>query len=125
VYYFPPWGYAVPTDNKRQFASYDDFFAFYLGEHSKPGTRSMHLCGTVLGLAVVIAAIATGHYWWILLWPVIGYGFAWVGHFGIEGNRPATFGHPFWSFISDFRMVYLMLTGQLSSYMRTISAPRG
>jgi hypothetical protein len=125
VYYFPPWGHAVPTDNKRQFASYDDFFAFYLGEHSKPGTRYMHLCGTVLGLAVVIAAIVTGHYWWILLWPVIGYGFAWIGHFGIEGNRPATFGHPFWSFISDFRMVYLMLTGQLSSYMRTISAPRG
>jgi hypothetical protein len=117
VYYSPPWGQAVTTNDKQQFASYNDFFAFYLREHSKPGTRYMHLCGTVLGLAVLIAAIATGHYWWILLWPVIGYGFAWIGHFGIEGNRPATFGHPFWSFISDFRMVYLMVTGQLTDYV--------
>jgi hypothetical protein len=107
----------VPTNNTQQFSSYNDFFVFYLGEHSKAGTRYMHLCGTVLGLAVLIWAIVTGHYWWILLWPVIGYAFAWIGHFGIEGNRPATFGHPFWSFISDFKMVYLMLTGQLSSWL--------
>jgi len=124
VYYFPPWGYAVPTADKSQFASYNDFFAFYLRQHSKPGTRYLHFCGTVLSTAVLIAAIVSGHYWWILLWPVIGYGFAWVGHFGIEGNRPATFGHPFWSFISDFRMVYLMVTGQLGSYMAAATSKR-
>jgi hypothetical protein len=124
VYYSAPWGDAVPINDKQEFESYNDFFVFYLSQHSKPGTRYMHLCGTVLGLAVVIAAIATGHYWWILLWPVIGYSFAWVSHFWIEGNRPATFGHPFWSFISDFRMVYLMLTGQLTNYAATEAASK-
>jgi hypothetical protein len=118
----PAVGNAVSTDDKQRFSSYNDFFVFYLGEHSKPGTRYMHLCGTVLGLAVLIWAIVTAHYWWILLWPVIGYAFAWIGHFGIEGNRPATFGHPFWSFISDFKMVYLMLTGQLSNYVAATEA---
>jgi hypothetical protein len=63
--------------------------------------------------------IATHHAWYALLWPVIVYSFAWTGHFLIEHNKPATFGHPFWSFISDFRMIYLMFTGQLSRRMET------
>jgi hypothetical protein len=99
-----------------QFSSYDDFFAFYLRAHSHPVNRLMHCCGTILGLAVFIAAFALGHPWFALLWPVIGYGFAWFGHFVIEGNKPATFGHPWWSFISDFRMVWLILTGQLGKW---------
>jgi len=73
--------------------------------------------GSLLGLAVVIASFALGHPWYALLWPLIGYGFAWFGHFVIEGNKPATFGHPWWSFISDYRMVWLMLTGQLGTWL--------
>ncbi|HVH87590.1 MAG TPA: DUF962 domain-containing protein [Terriglobales bacterium] len=98
----------------RSFTNYDEFFAFYLEQHSSPGNRVMHACGTLLGLAVLIWALATGHYIWALLWIPIGYGFAWTGHFLIEGNKPATFGHPWWSFISDFRMLGLMLSGKLS-----------
>jgi hypothetical protein len=58
-------------------------------------------------------SIATSHPWYALLAPVVGYAFAWTGHFLVEGNKPATFGHPWWSFISDFRMAWLILTGQL------------
>lgn len=100
---------------KDQFASYDEFFTFYLKEHSAPGNRLLHACGTILGLALFIWAMASGHYMWALLWIPIGYGFAWTGHFLIEGNKPATFGHPWWSFISDFRMLGLMLTGKLKN----------
>ena len=104
--------------NTPQFASYDEFFAFYLRAHSHPGNRALHFCGTTIGLGVVIAAFVTGHPWYALLFPVIGYGFAWFGHFVIEGNKPATFGHPWWSFITDFRMVWLIVTGQLGKWMK-------
>jgi hypothetical protein len=99
----------------QEFANYEEFFKFYLRQHSHEGNRLMHACGTILGLAVLVGAIATRHYIWALLWVPIGYGFAWTGHFLIEGNKPATFGHPWWSFISDFRMLGLMLSGKLKS----------
>ena len=103
---------------EQQFASYEEFFLFYLHEHSDPRNRLMHAAGTTLGLGTVIVAVVIGHPWYALLWPVIAYGFAWTGHFMIEGNKPATFGHPFWSFISDFRMLGLMMTGRLAERMQ-------
>ena len=97
----------------QEFGSYEDFFNFYLQQHSHEGNRLLHACGTILGLAVLIGALVTRHYVWALLWMPVGYGFAWTGHFLVEHNKPATFGHPWWSFISDFRMLALMLTGRL------------
>jgi len=108
---------AQQSSHTPQFAGYDEFFLFYLRAHSHPANRILHLLGSLLGLAVVIASFALGHPWYALLWPLIGYGFAWFGHFVIEGNKPATFGHPWWSFISDYRMVWLMLTGQLGTWL--------
>jgi hypothetical protein len=102
----------------HQFADYNEFFAFYVKQHSDPRNRLMHACGTALGLTIVIVALATGHPWFALLWIPIAYGFAWTGHFLIEKNKPATFGHPFWSFISDFRMLGLMLVGRLGPYLK-------
>jgi len=99
------------------FATYKEFFSFYLREHSDPRNRMMHAAGTLLAVATVVVAIAVRHPWYALLWPVVAYGFAWTGHFLLEGNKPATFGHPFWSFVSDFRMLGLMLTGRFKSRM--------
>jgi len=112
------------SESSPQFHSYDEFFAFYLRAHSSAGNRALHFCGSLLGIAVAIAAIALGHPWFVLLWPVIGYGFAWFGHFVVEGNKPATFGHPCWSFISDYRMVWLMITGQLGDWLRESETPK-
>jgi len=106
----------------QSFADYEEFFTFYLGEHSDPRNRAMHAAGTVLGLCTLIIPFAIGRPWYALLWPVVAYGFAWTGHFLIEGNKPATFGHPFWSFISDFRMLGLMLTGRLKARMASGTA---
>jgi hypothetical protein len=106
----------------RKFSDYDSFFLFYLTQHSNARNRALHAVGTISGIAVVIAAVALRHPWYALLWPVIAYGCAWTGHFAVEGNKPATFGHPLWSFISDFRMVWLMLTGQLDARMSAARA---
>lgn len=101
-----------------RFTSYDEFFTFYLREHKSPRNRLMHAAGTVLGLCTLIVPFVVGHPWYALLWPVVAYSFAWTGHLLIEGNKPATFGHPFWSFISDFRMLALMATGTLEERMK-------
>ncbi|HEY6249811.1 MAG TPA: DUF962 domain-containing protein [Candidatus Angelobacter sp.] len=113
--------------SERTFSSYEEFFTFYLAEHSDRHNRIMHVLGTFLGLAVVVAAFVLRHPIYALGWPIVSYGFAWTGHFLMEGNKPATFGHPFWSFISDFRMVWLILTGRLHKRIedKTSSAARG
>jgi hypothetical protein len=104
----------VTSSKPPHFNTYDEFFAYYLQQHSDPVNRWLHACGTVLSFVFIGAMIYTDHAWWALGWPVVAYGFAWFGHFVIEGNRPATFGHPWWSFISDFRMLWWMLTGKLN-----------
>ena len=107
-----------------RFRSYDDFFAFYVQQHSCLSNRLMHAVGTTLGIAIAIAAFALGHPWYALLWVPVAYGFAWTGHFLLEKNTPATFGHPFWSFISDFRMLFLMLTGRLAPWLEKESVAK-
>jgi hypothetical protein len=115
---------SVAQETEPRFANYEDFFTFYLHEHSDPRNRAMHAAGTGLGLCTLVGAFVIGHPWYALLWPVVAYGFAWTGHFLIEGNKPATFGHPFWSFISDFRMLGLMLARKLKARMATATVRR-
>ncbi len=100
-----------------KFRTFDEFFLFYLRQHSSRANRLLHACGTLLGLALVIAALWLHHPWLALLWIPVGYGFAWTGHLLLEGNRPATWGHPWWSFIADFRMLALMVTGRIDEWM--------
>ena len=102
----------------RTFGSFQEFFLFYLRQHSDPRNRALHAAGTGLGLAVAVAAAVLRHPWFALLWIPVGYGFAWIGHFLVEGNRPATFGHPWWSFVSDFKMMGLMLSGRLEPWLQ-------
>jgi hypothetical protein len=61
--------------------------------------------------------------WWLLVAPVVGYGPAWIGHFGIEKNKPATFGYPFWSLISDYRMFGLAVVGRLAPEIQRAHHP--
>lgn len=95
-----------------QFSSFDEFFPYYVSQHSKPATRWVHFAGTHLGGAIGVTAIARRTPALLPLAPVVAYGLAWFSHFVIEKNRPATFGHPVWSFIGDFKMLGTMWRGQ-------------
>lgn len=105
-----------PTDTPtgpRRFASFAEFYPFYLSEHANRTCRRLHFAGSTAGLACVAAAIATGRPLWLVAGLVAGYAFAWVGHFFFEHNRPATFRYPFYSFAGDWVMYRDMLTGRI------------
>ena len=97
----------------RECQSFAEFWPFYLREHSKPRTRALHYAGTSLVVAIAAFALVTGRWAWLIALPVAGYGFAWVAHFAVEKNRPATFTYPLWSLGADFKMWWLWLTGRL------------
>lgn len=108
----------------NRITSFEEFWPYYLREHSKPATRALHYIGTTIGVALVGYGIVTANWWLLLGLPVAGYFFAWLGHFGIEKNRPATFTYPLWSLASDFKMWGLWLTGRLGPELERAGVPR-
>jgi len=99
-----------------------EFWPFYLGEHSHPVNRWLHAVGSLGVLGIVGAAIATRQPLLLLAAPFMGYGFAWVGHFFVEKNRPASFKYPLKSFISDWRLLYVTLTFQAAAEVEALRA---
>lgn len=94
-------------------ATFAEFYPYYLGEHANRTCRRLHFAGSALVLGILASAIATGQ-WGRLLWlPLVGYGFAWAGHYFFEHNRPATFKHPLYSLAGDWVMFWQMLTGKI------------
>jgi hypothetical protein len=98
----------------RKFASFEEFYPFYLGEHADRTCRRLHVIGTTLSALLLAAAVATQHWWLIPLAVVQGYAWAWVGHFVFEKNRPATFQHPWWSYRGDLRMLREIYSGKIA-----------
>lgn len=96
----------------QRFNSYEEFWPFYVREHSDAACRALHFTGTTLAL-VSIAAGAFVSPWFFAAAPVAGYLFAWIGHFAFEKNRPATFEYPLWSLRADFRMYWYMWLGRM------------
>ncbi len=100
-------------NQKDRIKNFEEFWPYYVREHSTAGCRWLHFAGSGLGLICLISAVVTGNIWLILPGLVLGYGFAWIGHFAIERNRPATFQYPLWSFRADWKMWRLMLIGKM------------
>ena len=100
--------------SEKEMETFAEFWPFYVREHSRPWTRTLHAVGTLTGTALLVVLAATGRWRWLPLALVPGYAAAWVGHFFIEHNRPATFKHPLWSLVGDYKMVALMLAGRMN-----------
>jgi hypothetical protein len=100
------------TDTKK-FQSLQEFYPFYLTEHSNSTSKLLHFIGTSLFFAILIYGLYSQQYSLLWFMPVVGYGFAWVGHFFFEKNKPATFKYPFYSLASDFIMYFDILRGKV------------
>ncbi|GAA0704077.1 DUF962 domain-containing protein [Dokdonella soli] len=96
-----------------RYANFRAFYPFYLSEHSNRNCRRMHFVGSTLVLATVAAAVLMHDARWLWLAPLFGYGFAWIGHFAFEKNRPATFQQPFYSLAGDWVMYWDILRGRV------------
>jgi len=100
-------------ESTARIADFETFWPFYLSQHTKPATRALHFTGTTLSLLLLAAAAITARPW-LVLWAIVaGYLFAWIGHFFMEKNRPATFQYPLWSLAADFKMCGLMWRGRM------------
>ena len=108
-----------------RFSSFREFYPFYLSEHRNPTCRKLHFAGSSLVIGLLLAALVTPYWWLVLLVPVAGYGFAWVGHFAFEKNRPATFTYPAWSLAGDWVMYWQLLTGKIPFEERNAGARQG
>ena len=96
----------------QEIKTFSEFWPHYVRAHSRPRTRLLHAVGSTLALVCVVLAIVESA-WFLLAAPLIGYAFAWYGHFFVEHNKPATFGHPFYSLAADYVMVWKMATGKM------------
>lgn len=108
-----------------RFASFREFYPFYLSEHRNATCRRLHFAGSAIVLLLLVLALTMRAWWLLALVPVAGYGFAWVGHFGFEKNRPATFSHPAWSLAGDWVMFWQLLTGKIRFEERNPAARQG
>lgn len=100
--------------SEKKYKTFSRFYNHYLMEHADGNNRMLHFIGTAFLLTCLLAGIFTGKWWLFALIPVLGYGFAWVGHFFIEKNRPATFTYPLYSLAGDFFMFWHILTEQIA-----------
>jgi hypothetical protein len=106
---------SAPMPTEREFRSFQEFWPFYVQEHANATNRRLHWIGTAIVIAFAITAAARGEWLWLLLMPLAGYSFAWIGHFVVQKNRPATFKHPLWSLFGDFKMFGYMCIGRMQA----------
>ena len=100
----------------NNFHSFEDFYPYYLSEHSKSGTKILHFIGTALVLFYLFSFLFYYDFIYLFLMPISGYGFAWIGHFFIEKNKPATFNYPLYSLRGDFLMFWHIILGKVKIF---------
>ena len=103
----------MSDESESRIDSYHEFWPFYLQQHARHDTRLWHIVGTGASSVLLVASLVSFSFALFLAALILGYGPAWVAHFAIEKNRPATFRYPVWSLISDYRMAAAWLTGRL------------
>ena len=104
---------SATAEQLKAIESFAEFYPIYLGEHQNRTCRRLHFVGSTLSLVCLVALLVTGGLWFLLLALLCGYGFAWVGHFVFEKNRPASFSRPLYSFMGDWVMYKDIWTGRI------------
>lgn len=107
---------------EQRYSSFEEFWPFYVREHKSKLNRWLHFVGTSGAIACAVTASVTKRRWMLGLAPVVGYGFAWIGHFAVEKNRPATFSYPLWSLRGDARMWWMTLRGSMDAEVERFTA---
>lgn len=97
----------------KAYRTFAEFYPFYLTEHANRTSRRLHFMGTSVALTLLLTALAMRRWWMILLAAVVGYAFAWIGHFFFEHNKPATFRYPWFSLMGDWRLWWEILTRKI------------
>lgn len=111
--------------SERKYGTFEEFWPFYVSQHSKKATRTLHFIGSSLALGAVAAAAIIRRPALLLGAPLAGYGFAWVSHFFVEQNRPATFTYPLWSLMGDARMWWMTASGTIDAEVERVAAIDG
>ncbi|MCB9638348.1 MAG: DUF962 domain-containing protein [Myxococcales bacterium] len=109
------------SETPKDLKTFSEFWPFYLGEHADPTNRVLHFVGSSFALVWLGLAIYWRNPWWLFAALVNGYAFAWIGHFFIEKNRPATFTYPLKSFMGDWVMFFYILTGQIGKELKRLN----
>ena len=100
-------------EGEKKFKSFSEFYPYYLSEHGNPVNRRLHFFGSLLTIIVVLFVIITQTWIALILVPILGYGFAWIGHYFVEKNKPTTFTYPLYSLMGDWVMFKDILTGKI------------
>ena len=108
----------------QRFNSFEEFWPHYVAEHSQPATRTLHALGTTAGVACALSLIAQRKWKLLPVALIPGYGAAWLAHFLIEKNKPATFDHPLWSLRGDYKMIGMMLSGEMDAEVERVLQTR-
>jgi hypothetical protein len=101
-----------PGVSRAGFASFREFYPYYLQQHCNRVSRRLHVTGTLLAILCALAALLSGRWSVLLAVPLVGYGLAWAGHFLFEHNSPATFTNPLYSLRGDLTMLGEVLSGR-------------
>ena len=108
--------------SERKYGTFEEFWPFYVSQHSKKSTRTLHFIGSTLALGAVAAAVVTRRPALLLGAPLAGYGAAWISHFFVEKNKPATFTYPLWSLMGDARMWWRTVNGTMDAEAERVAA---
>lgn len=98
---------------ERRFKNLTHFYTFYLAEHSDPRNRRLHFFGCLAVIVIILYSLLAQVWLALVLVPLTGYGLAWIGHFFIEKNKPATFKYPIYSLLADWKMFLEIITGKI------------
>lgn len=111
--------------DQPEMRSFEDFWPYYVRQHSNETNRTLHFVGTTLAMASIAAGLLTRRRAFFLAAPVVGYGFAWLGHFGFQGNKPATFTHPLWSLRADMVTWWKTVNGTMNAEVERVASTNG